>query len=498
MLKKVKGSLTIFFSLVMVSVMTLIFTMAECIRLYELHDFASEYTDMAVESAFSEYNPFLWKNYRILALDLGYGSDSVGTSILEQKIMDYCRYNSNIDYGFNYARLMPNQCVTNSYCLLTDKSGQGVVMLGTKAAKDGMATQIIDTVQNNINDVNAIEKVSVVEKAKNGKDALDDAKTKLNNDKQAAADDDDPNTNPEDYPSPGEVEDNPLDAFGVVKEAISNGILSTVIEADTIPDNRIDINNLPSHRSLIEGTNEMIATDSIANKALFIDYLLTTYSYYGMDKQHGGMSYELEYLISGKETDAQCLAAVVEELLLIRESANYATILLNPSLLAQAAAIAEVLAGFTMNPVIIEAVKYAIVAAWAYIESTLDIRLLLSGGKVALVKGLDEWTSDVWHLSSFLNVNSKAKESSLGIGYKEYLIGFLAAKSIDTLGIRACDVMETALHSTDDYKNTRCDNLVYAADIEMGFYGNEMFLSIFKQDNTIDGYELKKVKSISY
>ena len=79
--------MTVFLSLILVSVMTLLFTMSECIRLYALHDNASEFTDMALESAFSEYNPYLWANYKILAIDLGYGSDVTGPTIFQQKLI---------------------------------------------------------------------------------------------------------------------------------------------------------------------------------------------------------------------------------------------------------------------------------------------------------------------------------------------------------------------------------------------------------------------------
>ena len=82
--------------------MTLLFAMTECIRVYEMHAIGQEFTDMAVESAFSEYNPYLWANYRILGLDLGYGSDTIGPSILEQKILDYSKCNSNVETGKNY------------------------------------------------------------------------------------------------------------------------------------------------------------------------------------------------------------------------------------------------------------------------------------------------------------------------------------------------------------------------------------------------------------
>ena len=175
----VKGSLTVFFALVMVSVMTLIFTMGECIRIYELQDFSQEYTDMAVESGFSEYNPYLWTNYRILALDLGYGSGNVGPDTLEQKILEYCTYNANMEYGSNYARLIPESCSATSYSLLTDSNGAGIVMLGAKAARDGLAEQIMNGVQEKTDSINGIEKVSVEQTAEDGKSALNSEKAAL-------------------------------------------------------------------------------------------------------------------------------------------------------------------------------------------------------------------------------------------------------------------------------------------------------------------------------
>ena len=498
MRRKLKGSLTVFCSLILVSVMTLIFAMTECIRIYEMHAISQEYTDMAVESAFSEYNPYLWTNYRILGLDLGYGSDSTGSPILEQKTVDYCKSNSNIETGKNYVRLIPNFCDASNYALMTDDNGQGVVMLGVKAAKDGMAAQIIDGIQSNSESINGIEKVSVEELTEKGTSDLTAAKEANAAAKEAAANDDDPNTNPSDYPDPGEVEDNPLDAFKAMKEILAKGFLSTIVDAESLSDIELDINSMPSHRQLKAGGYKVETGASIADKALFIDYLLTNYSYYGSGLKHDGMQYEIEYLISGKESDVLSLSHVIGELLLIREAANYWTIVKTPSLNAEAGAIAEILAGFSMNPAIIEAVKYAIIGAWAYIESILDIRLLLAGGKVAIVKSLDNWTSDVWHLSSFFDINAKAKQCPDGISYKEYLISFLCLKANETLSMRACDVMENALNATDDYKNIRMDNMIFAADISIEYSANEMFLSLFDTSSDSQAYLLKKSKAICY
>ena len=80
-------------------------------------------------------------------------------------------------------------------------------------------------------------------------------------------------------------------------------------------------------------------------------------------------------------------------------------------------------------------------------------------------------------------------------------MAFLALRNNNTLSMRALDVMENALNSTDDYKNVKMDNLVWASDFQMSFSGNEMFLSLFSSGNeseTIGEYYFEKNKIISY
>ena len=495
MIGRLKASLTVFVALILTAVMTLLFTMSECIRLYELNDFGQQFTDMAVESAFSEYNPYLWSNYKILALDLGYGTDAIGPSIFQQKLLDYAKYNADIEEGSNFARLNPAGATTNHYSVLTDGAGEAVVMLGVKAAKDDLAAQIIDGIQGQCDAMNGIEKVPVESQAESGAKALEDAKSESVAKKANADNDDDPNTSSADYPEIEEVEDNPLDAFKVMKEALSKGFLSTVIDVNGVSDKEWDGKALPSKRSLNKGTSELSNGSEIADKALFIDYVLANYSRYDLDKKHDGMRYEVEHLIAGKESDSQNLAAVVGELLLIREAANYSTICNSRVLLSQAQGVAATLSSF--NPPMEPVVEAAIIAAWAYIESVLDVRLLLSGGTVPIIKTGDQWTSDVLHLSSFLNVNAKAKQCQGGISYEKYLIGFLALKSNKTLGMRACDVMETALNSTEDYKNIKADNLMFYADVTMDYSADEMFLSLFDGSRG-QAYTISKTRQISY
>ena len=131
---------------------------------------------MAVESAFSEYNPYLWTNYKILAIDLGYGSVGEGPGQMEQKTYDYCKFNTDNECGYNFFGLAVDSCNAKEYTVLSDDKGSGVVTLGVKAAKQEMMSQVIDGIQAYIDSVNNIEKIPVEEKAKNAKKSLESAK----------------------------------------------------------------------------------------------------------------------------------------------------------------------------------------------------------------------------------------------------------------------------------------------------------------------------------
>lgn len=70
-----QGSLTIFFSMILLSLFSLFFSMVETLRIYEMRLESRSVTKIAIANAFSEYQPYLWKTYGILALDVGYGTE---------------------------------------------------------------------------------------------------------------------------------------------------------------------------------------------------------------------------------------------------------------------------------------------------------------------------------------------------------------------------------------------------------------------------------------
>ncbi len=484
-------------AMILVATETLLFTLGEYLRIMEMKTVATEYTNLAMESAFSEYNAYLWANYQILGIDLAYGSDTYGTAAFEERLLGRADYNANPDEGVRIGRVTTAGMTVDNYSFLTDSGGNPIVQQAVNAAGSSLVENGLDFITGMLENSSSVESVDIDSMVSSGKNSLDEAKRENAEKKKRADEDHDPKTSSRDYPDPTTVDDNPLDAFDKMKGMVDSGILTTVLGNNEVSQYK-KTRDLPSERSLNEGNGSKTDVGTL-DKTLYIKYLLENMSYYGNDLSHDGFQYEAEYLITGGATDEGNLATVVEKILVAREAANYAAILKEASLLSQVDAMAAFLAGWTANPAIVEAVKYALIGAWAYMESILDLRLILSGGQVALIKNASQWTSNLSNLSAFADTSVKAKDCGSGIGYKECLVTMLALNSTATLGLRQADVMEDALSTQVDYGSVRLDNMLSQSDVTINYEAKSLFLALFNTGHKLDGnYVISTQASLSY
>lgn len=85
--------------------------------------------------------------------------------------------------------------------------------------------------------------------------------------------------------------------------------------------------------------------------------------------------------------------------------------------------------------------KHAILAAWAYAESISDVRILLNGGKVSLIKNDTQWNTDLKHLGEALNTSEKNTEQE-GLSYGGYLQLLLWTMSEEKISQRSMNLIE--------------------------------------------------------
>lgn len=193
-----------------------------------------------------------------------------------------------------------------------------------------------------------------------------------------------------------------------VKELISDGIFSLVIPENREVSNK-SINRLSLPSNAITGG---YSGRNLAQRLLVNEYMGTYFADF-TDDIDTPLSYELEYILNGDTSDRMNLENAILKILAIREGLNYMHIISDASKMQSAQELATVISGVLCLPQITLLIKFLIIAVWALVESAIDLRCLLSGGKVPLIKSRDDWSADLDSIFDILNNNSlREKEAS--------------------------------------------------------------------------------------
>jgi hypothetical protein len=304
----------------------------------------------------------------------------------------------------------------------------------------------------------------------------------------------------EEQAEPAESEsmvENPLTA---VAEAKKKGVFALVLlESASLSTNALTLEKTVSHRKLNCGTATDAGESAWYQTVLFDQYLEQYLSCYTNVRDGRALSYELEYLIGGKAADADNLRLVVKELLATREALNMTSLLASSARQAEALSLATAVAGASVNPVVIEAVKYGIMAAWAFVESVLDLRTLLAGGKIALIKSDADWTANVNELPTLLSGWSQAKSSAQGLDYSGYLGILLLSKSGGTLAMRTMDVEEATVQREAGYADFQMDHVVCETKLTATYEYKPLFMSFVSLLHEKTGiFRIQRTTSYSY
>ena len=141
--------------------------------------------------------------------------------------------------------------------------------------------------------------------------------------------------------------------------------------------------------------------------------------------------------------------------------------------------LAAALVGVTGCDLAVRLVQYIIVSIWAYAESIVELRKLLAGETIALIKNRDNWilqlsslVDEKLNLQSLINNitsyeavnNNKVEENGRdnGIGYKEYLKLLIMFMNKSDRNYRIAALMELRMIMYG-HSGFRMKNYIYAA-----------------------------------
>lgn len=233
-----------------------------------------------------------------------------------------------------------------------------------------------------------------------------------------------------------------IDPRRIIDQIKHLGIL-TVASNDNLPLSKINhpLNNVPSHtlqwmpetKNLLTGIKTKVEAETYLfqhfNSALSV-----------IGEHNTVFENEIEYCITGKQSDYDCLEKVSKKIVGIRFPINAAYLAKDSAKKEEAMAAAATIAAITFQPEATKAIQKTILAAWAYGESVADVKCLLAGEKIPKTKNKKSWKLSFSQL--FQLKNAVVTEEKEGEDYNDYLKLLLIAVPEKTLYFRMLDLMQ--------------------------------------------------------
>ena len=456
--------LTIVLALCLTLVLSLCLTLIEGVRLNAGQLEAECIAEIASQSVMAEYHRELLRQYNLFAIDGSYGTQIAGVGNVEARLRYYVENNLNYDDIFlseflyrDFLGLQYKEAEVTGVSIMADDSGAVFRQCAVEAVKDDVGLGLLEELQGWLQsiEVNGLENSD----RSGEKQALDEEIASYNG---TIIETDD-----------GELDiaevTNPTDALeekrrlGILKqvtteEALSQKVISTAgLIEDRMQQGKINQGNIVQEKK--EGL------DALTESFLFREYLVRYMGHYGAEQEEDVLKYQLEYLIAGTESDVENLRTIANRICAIREAANAIYLMSSEEKWSEIVLLAEVVCSLIGLPELIPLMEGAILLGWAYAESVYDVKTLMAGGEVPLLKDDESWH---YGLSTALagEITDYGQQGE-GLSYEDYLRVFLMLTDDDGLTKRAMNLIELDIRNTCGNEAFRLDAcyVIVEADI---------------------------------
>lgn len=499
-----KGSITPFCALSFMLIASLLFALLESARVYGLDCYASWRADTGIDSVCGEYQPLLWEQYGLLLLDGAYGTERFSidyvSECLKAHIEENCDVQTGLEewMGLDLFSLSVSEVLPEGYAVITDDNGELFLDYVAEREKENLPLGVAEDVYELYQQTETLEteyggvedSIAEAQSVLAGVKAEWRAKLEALREDLMRENEEKPENEREEItleiaaPDTSEIEN----TWSCIEQMQKSGILNLIFgDVSSISQKTSSPESELRTRRKEEGTMHIVTDENWYRKMLVLSYLERYFSNYRTEQNEHFLNYEMEYVICGKDMEWENLAGTLNRIMLIREAANVAYLLQDKEKMALAetlAAVAGLMAG--ENPGVVKAVQVGLIGAWAYLESVLDVRALVSGEVIPLVKQEREWTTDVANILVVFDENAKAKPCADGLSYTDYLKQILFMTKNETLAYRMMEVMEMGMQGEKEYQNCRMDYMLAAIKYKVCFESSPLFSSLVVTGVSID------------
>ena len=454
MRKRLKGYVTVYISMILGVMIILVVTVIEGVRRQTVRFETECVMDAAINSIFAEYHREMINRYGLLFIDDSYGHtgniDNTKSHFLKYMNMNFQSTGNQYKAG-DILQIHSDNADFSKISFASDDEGTVLRYQIIQYMKTKSGVNLIS--RDTFNSFEVEDAQNSFENYKARREALDEQIDSFVNEYNMSLSEED------------KIYDvsNPADS---VEKSPDGGVLFYAFgDCAKLSTKSVSLGQYISHRGYANGYGLYELQDSpysVADKMMFDQYLFDRLGFQGEEREGSNLDYQIEYILEGKESDIENLEAVLKKIFYTRYVANIGYLKTDVGKQEEAYALALTATSVIAQPELAEAVKEAILLAWAYAESAKDIRILFDGNKLSPVKISEDWNTlldEVWHFKDSLSNYHVPIAGSLD--YKSYLQSFLLLTNNKKDNMRLMDIMEMDIRLTSGNKVFRMDNQIY-------------------------------------
>ena len=464
-----EGEISIYLSLVFTLIISLLLTVISAARGAALQVLYECAVESALLSVFGEYNQELLDRYDVFFIDLSYLSNSPDPQNLEIKLNEYFEDNFHPENGTSLLFYSDFLDVTNTNVSLTEYE------LATDSYGEPFKKQVVEYMSNlvGVNDVKDMTNLISVWDSY----SLDTEKFPEMQEKAV-----------ESFTSSDE--DNweqtvIKDKFRTFIMYDEHALILMGMDFFKLSFETISVSDTLLHRDKEKGIGDMREYDfDPTENIFFIEYIMSKMGNYLDQREDTKLKYEAEYIVFGQGADIMNMECMVQNLFNVRALEDYISLNLATDKVDAVRPIGEVLEPVTEIPEPV--ITQTILLIWAMAEAVTDVRELIKGERVPLIKTSEQINVSIEGLINLIGEEveldgevTEAPVSENGIpnitvGYSDYLRVFLYALPSVFKVYRTMDMIEQDLRisgtGNEFFRFDVCADKVKAVfSVETGF-----------------------------
>ncbi len=469
--RRVGGYITIYLVLTLVSLLTLYMVLIGGARIGAARMQMESVSRISQNAALAEFHKELHSRYDLFFTDTSYGGPGGGNEIFAQHLRNYMESNCTRKSAVpllstkDWTSMQITDVQVPEARYACDNGGRAVreqvyAYMSADPAGEVAAQLLVSADQWRGLEISGKEwTVQTQESREELREALREGR-KEKREENEEKEEKEVEVTPEEYEAASEE---PSEAENMVDEMESFEFLPILLQVfggtDGLSDRHMDAGGSLCEREVHLGTGMMAANSHRypeADEILFDRYIYEKMGNCTKPCEDGQLCYQTEYILCGKESDRENLEATALRLLLIREASNCAYLFTDEGRMGQVHLVAAAVSLIMFNPDLEKPVSNALALAWSYLESVQDVRTLMTGGKVPVIKTDSSWQTHLHELLSPLTA-IKDRDSGEGIDYSAYLQGLLLLEGSTVKTQRTMDVMEMDLRRITGNSGFRLD-----------------------------------------